>query len=105
MKTNEPRIKTFVHNNNSNNICKTLKPNDDSKSYMYEARNKRKVGNFLNSEQIKSNVYANYNTIDVSRSDKITNTEMCGLQKPSNKDKKFLKNYAHNFTGKRGFYC
>jgi hypothetical protein len=72
---------------------------------MFEARNRRKIGNFLNSEQVKTNVYANYNTIDVSRSDKITNTDMCSLQKPSNKDKKFLKNVAHNFTGKRGFYC
>lgn len=104
-KTKETKIKTFVQNNNSKNICKSFKPNDDLKSNVLESQYKRKIGNFLNSEQIKNNIYANYNTIDVSRADKITNTNISSLQKPSNKDKKFLKNAAHNFTGKRGFYC
>ena len=99
----KPTKKIFKQSNNSRNIMTSFKQNYDNS--LFNSKKKNNTRNYLNSEQIKKNIYSNYNTIDVSRSDKITNTTMNSVLKPSLKDKKFLPNTSHNFTGKRGFYC
>ena len=102
----ETKKKTFIqYNNISKNVVSSLKPKTNSKvSSLYTSERSMKVKGYLGSDQVKMNIYVNYNTIDVSRSDKIINTEINNLQKSLKIDKKFLKNGDHNFNGKRGFY-
>lgn len=101
----QTKKKTYTHSNNSINVFNFSKTNKDSTVISnYVSERMLKVNDYLGSQGVKKSVYTNYNTYDLSRSDKIINCDLNTVKNPSGEVNKYRKNGPHNFNGKRGFY-